>query len=247
MTEQIEGRNPVLESLRAGHEITKIYILKGEPSAPLREILGLASAKRIPVNPVELQVLNRMAVTNNHQGVIAVAAGWQYASLAAIKERAAQKNEPPFILLLDGVEDPQNLGSIIRTAEAAGVHGIVIPERRAVGLTATVARASAGAIEYMPVARVTNLTKTIDALKEEGLWFTGAEMDGGTQIYQSKLVGPMGLVVGGEGSGISRLVAEHCDQIVRLPMWGSINSLNVSVATGILLYEVRRQRLLETK
>jgi 23S rRNA (guanosine2251-2'-O)-methyltransferase len=246
-TEQIEGRNPVLEALRAGRPISKLYIASGEPTGPLRDILSQAHQKGIPVNTVDVQALNRISLTRNHQGVIAVAAGWKYASIAEIMNNAAQKGEPPFILILDGVEDPQNLGSIIRTAEAAGVHGIIIPERRAVGLTTTVGRASAGAIEYVPVARVTNLTKTIEDLKKLGLWFTGAEADGTIDFYQSNLKGPIGLVIGGESDGISRLVREHCDQIVRLPMWGKINSLNASVATGIVLYEIRRQRLLENK
>ncbi|TCL74302.1 23S rRNA (guanosine2251-2'-O)-methyltransferase [Hydrogenispora ethanolica] len=243
MADQIEGRNPVLEALRAGHEITKIYIQKNEtPSGPLREILGLAERQRIPLHPVDLPALNRMAQTRNHQGIIAVAAQWKYATLEQILERAAAKGEPPFLLFLDGVEDPQNLGSIIRTAEAAGVHGIIIPERRSAGLSGAVSRASAGAIEYVPVARVTNLTKTVEELKKAGIWFTGAEMDGKVEFQKADLTGPMGLVMGGEGKGISRLLAEHCDQIVRLPMWGRINSLNVAVATGIVLYEVRRQR-----
>ncbi len=243
MAEQIEGRNPILEALRANHELTKVYLLKNEaPTGPLREILGLIEKKKIPLHPVDAAALNRMSQTRNHQGIIALAADWKYATVDAILERATAKGEPPFILILDGVEDPQNLGSVIRTAEAAGVHGIIIPERRAVGLTATVARASAGAIEYVPVARVTNLTKTVDELKKGGMWFTGAEMDGKIDFQKADLTGPLGLVVGGEGKGVSRLLAEHCDQLVRLPMWGSINSLNVSVATGILVYEVRRQR-----
>lgn len=242
MAEQIEGRNPVLEAIRAGHHLNKIYILKTETSGPVRTIINAAQERGIPVNPVDVQVLNRMAVTRNHQGVIAVAAEWKYATVAEILKNATVKDEPAFILLLDGVEDPQNLGSIIRTAEAAGVHGIIIPERRAVGLTAAVSRASAGAIEYLPVARVTNLTRTIRELKKAGLWFTGVEMDGRVELDQADLSGPIGLVLGGEGRGISRLVAEECDQLVRLPMWGKVNSLNVSVAAGIVLYEVRRRR-----
>ncbi|MGE5582698.1 MAG: 23S rRNA (guanosine(2251)-2'-O)-methyltransferase RlmB [Bacillota bacterium] len=244
MAEQIEGRNPVMEALRAGHELVKIYMLKGQlNSGPLREINDQAAKKGIPVYQVDMEALNRMAVTRNHQGIIAIAAEWKYASLRDILIRAAQKPESPFLLLLDGVEDPQNLGSIIRTAEAAGVHGIIIPERRAAGLTSVVGRASAGAIEYIPVARVTNLTKTIEELKKENFWLTGVEMDGTVEFQQADLKGPIGIVMGGEGGGLSRLVREHCDQVVRIPMWGRINSLNVSVATGIVLYEVRRQRL----
>ncbi len=244
MAEQIEGRNPVLEALRAGHELVKIYLLKGQPnSGPLYEILNQANKKSIPVHQVEMAALNRMAVTKNHQGVIAIAAEWKYASIKDILSKAFQQSEPPLLLLLDGVEDPQNLGSIIRTAEATGVHGIIIPERRAAGLTAVVSRASAGAIEHILVARVTNLSKTIDDLKKDGLWFTGVEMDGDIEFQSSDLKGPIGIVIGGEGKGVSRLVREHCDQVVRIPMWGKVNSLNASVATGIILFEVRRQRL----
>jgi 23S rRNA (guanosine2251-2'-O)-methyltransferase len=246
-TEQIEGKNPVLEALRAKHPITKIYILKGETGGPARDITRLAEERQIPLYPMDGPALQRMATTRNPQGVIAVAAGWSYATIDDIFKNAEQKGEIPFILLLDGVEDPQNLGSIIRTAEAAGVHGIIIPERRAVGLTATVSRASAGAVEYVPVARVTNLTKTIDGLKTRGLWFSAAEMSGELEFDKADLTGPIGLVVGGEGNGVSRLVAEHCDQMIRLPMWGKVNSLNVSVAAGILLYEIRRQRSINTK
>lgn len=245
MAEQIEGRNPVLEALRAGHPLIKIFILKSENSGPVRTIIDAAKHKGVPISQVDSQVLDRMAVTRNHQGVIAVAAEWKYATLDNIIQNAAAKSEPPFIVILDGVEDPQNLGSIIRSAEAAGVHGIIIPERRAAGLTAAVSRASAGAVEYLPVARVTNLTRTIEELKKAGLWFTGIEMDGKVELHQADLGGPIGLVLGGEGKGISRLVAEACDQIVRLPMWGQVNSLNVSVASGIAFYEVRRVRSLK--
>ncbi|HEX3048337.1 MAG TPA: 23S rRNA (guanosine(2251)-2'-O)-methyltransferase RlmB [Bacillota bacterium] len=240
--EQIEGRNPVIEAIRSGHEISKIMIAKGELKRPINDLLALARGRGIPVNQVEGQVLDRLSVTKNHQGVIAVATAWKYASIDDILANAARKEEPPFILLLDGVEDPQNLGSIIRTAEAAGVHGIIIPARRAAGLSATVARASAGAVEHIPVARVANLTNTIEELKKAGLWFTGAEMEGTIELHKADLLGAIGVVMGSEGKGISRLVKEHCDQIIRLPMWGRINSLNVSVATGIILYEVRRRR-----
>jgi 23S rRNA (guanosine2251-2'-O)-methyltransferase len=242
MAEQIEGKKPVLEALRAGHAIVKIYILKGDWGGPFQEIIGLAHQKKIPVNQVDGKVLEHMAVTRNHQGIIAIAAEWKYAQMAEIMKNASDRNEPALLLLLDGIEDPQNLGSIIRTAEAAGVHGIIIPERRAVGLTAIVSRTSAGAIEHIPVARVTNLTKTIEELKQAGLWFTGADMGGDQVFYESDLSGPIGIVMGGEGKGISRLVKEHCDQMARLPMWGKVDSLNVSVAAGIMLYEVRRQR-----
>lgn len=244
MSEQIEGRNPVLEALRAGHPLIKVYLLKNEGSGPVRTIIDAACHKGVPISYIDSLALNKMAVTRNHQGVIAIAAEWKYAALDSILQRAAAKDEPPFLVILDGVEDPQNLGSIIRTAEAAGVHGLVIPERRAVGLTPAVSRASAGAVEHLPVARVTNLTRTIQELKKAGLWFTGIEMDGKVELYEADLKGPIGLVLGGEGRGISRLVAETCDQIVRLPMWGRVNSLNVSVASGIACYEVRRVRIL---
>ncbi|NLY76409.1 MAG: 23S rRNA (guanosine(2251)-2'-O)-methyltransferase RlmB [Firmicutes bacterium] len=242
MAEQIEGRNPVLEALRAGHPINKVYVFQNGKSGPMRTIIELARKKGIPVHPVAAQVLDRMAATRNHQGVIAVAAEWKYASIDQILHNSTLNNEPPLIVVLDGVEDPQNLGSIIRSAEAAGAHGIIIPERRAAGLTATVSRASAGAVEYLPIARVTNLTKTIRELKKAGLWFTGIETNGEIELYQADLSGAIGLVLGGEGRGISRLVAEECDQIVKLPLWGRVNSLNVSVAAGIALYEVRRVR-----
>jgi 23S rRNA (guanosine2251-2'-O)-methyltransferase len=241
MAEQIEGKNPVLEALRANHEIVKIYI-QSEVSGSFQDIMGLARQKKIPVTTVDTKVLDRMAASRNHQGVIAVAAEWKYAQIPDIFRRASERNEPPFILMLDGVEDPQNFGSIIRTSEAAGVHGIIIPERRSAGLTAVVSRASSGAIEHIPVARVTNLTKTMEELKKDGLWFTGADMDAAKVFHDSDLKGPIGVVMGGEGSGISRLVKEHCDQLVRLPMWGQVDSLNVAVATGVILYEVRRQR-----
>lgn len=247
MPEQIEGCNPVLEALRAGHPLNKIYLSKNENSGSVRTIIDAARHKGVPISYIDSRALDRIAVTRNHQGVIAVAAEWKYATLDSILQNAASKKEPPFLVILDGVEDPQNLGSIIRTAEAAGVHGIIIPERRAVGLTPAVSRASAGAVEYLPITRVTNLTRTMLELKEAGLWFTGIETDGKVELHQADLSGPIGLVLGGEGRGISRLVAETCDQIVRLPMWGRVNSLNVAVASGIAFYEVRRARSLRKK
>ena len=242
MAEQIEGKNPVLEALRANHEIVKIFILKGE-SGPFVEITGLAHHQKIPVTQVESKILDLMAHSRNNQGVIAIAAEWKYAQVDEILKKATDKNEPPFLLLLDGVEDPQNLGSIIRTAESAGVHGIIIPERRSAHFNGSGKQGLVRRFhEHIPIARVTNLTKTMVELKKEGLWFTGADMNAAVIFHESDLKGSMGIVIGGEGSGISRLVKEHCDQLIRLPMWGKINSLNVAVATGIMLYEVRRQR-----
>ena len=245
MPEQIEGRNPILEAFRADHEITKIFVLKGETSGPINDLLKIAHQKGIPVSQVDIQVLNRMTTHTESPGDYCSRSSMELRSIDEIMKKSSEKGEPPFLLMLDGIEDPQNFGSIIRTAEAAGVHGIIIQERRAVGLTAAVARASAGAIEHMPVVRVTNLSKTIETLKEQGIWFTGADVDGKIDFQKANLQGPIGLVVGSEGNGISRLVKEKCDQTVRLPMWGKLNSLNVSVATGVLVYEVRRQRSLE--
>lgn len=238
-TEQIEGRNPVLEALRAGRPLNKILVAR-DASGPLGPALAAARAAGIPVIRTDPALLDRMAKTRNHQGIIALAAPKQYASLAELLEAASASGRPPFLLLLDGVMDPQNLGALIRTAEAMGVNGVILPERRAAGLTAAVERASAGALEYMPVARVTNLTRTMSALKEHGYWLIGAEA--GTGHYGlPELERPAGLVLGGEDQGLHRLVREECDFLVSLPMYGRVNSLNVGAAGAILMHALAGQ------
>lgn len=238
---KIEGRNAVLEALRSGRSVDKIYVLMGAHDGPIQSILREAKKHDTIISYVSKERLNQISETGNHQGVIAIAASYGYASVEEILEKAKEKGEPPFILLLDGIEDPHNLGAILRTANLAGAHGIIIPKHRAVGLTATVAKTSAGAINYTPVAKVTNLGMTIDQLKKEGLWFVCADM-GGTRMYDLDLKGPIGLVIGNEGEGVSRLVREKCDFIASIPMKGDIDSLNASVAAGVLAYEIVRQR-----
>lgn len=238
----IEGRNPVLEAFRAGKTIDKVFILEGSQEGPIRSIVKEAKKSDAIVNYVKKDRLDTMSLTGKHQGVIAYAAAYDYASVEEILQVAKDKDEPAFIIILDGIEDPHNLGAIIRTAHLAGAHGIIIPKRRAVGLTATVARTSAGAINYLPVAKVTNLVNTVESLKEDGLWFVCADMDGEI-MYNMDLKGPIGLVVGNEGEGVSRLLKEKCDFITKIPMYGQIDSLNASVAAGVLTYEIVRQRL----
>ncbi len=238
---QIEGRNAVLEAYRSGRTIEKIYILKDSKDGPLHTILREAKKQETTVNFVNRERLDQISETGRHQGVIAVAAACGYVSVEEILERAKSRGEAPFIILLDGIEDPHNLGAIIRTANLAGAHGVIIPKHRAVGLTAAVARASAGAVNYTPVARVTNLVSAIEDLKKEGLWFACAAMDG-EAVYRRDLRGPIGLVIGSEGSGVSRLVRETCDFAVSIPMHGDIDSLNASVAAGVLAFEIVRQR-----
>ena len=238
---KIEGRNPVLEALRSGRSVDKIYVLMGAHDGPIQSILREAKKHDTIISYVSKERLNQISETGNHQGVIAIAASYGYASVEEILEKAKEKGEPPFIFLLDGIEDPHNLGAILRTANLAGAHGVIIPKHRAVGLTATVAKTSAGAINYTPVAKVTNLGMTIDQLKKEGLWFACADM-GGTRMYDLDLKGPIGLVIGNEGEGVSRLVREKCDFIASIPMKGDIDSLNASVAAGVLAYEIVRQR-----
>lgn len=238
---QIEGRNAVLEAYRSGRTIDKIYILKENKDGPLHTILREAKKQETTVNFVNRERLDQISETGRHQGVIAVAAACGYVPVEEILERAKSKGEPPFIILLDGIEDPHNLGAIIRIANLAGAHGVIIPKHRAVGLTAAVARASAGAVNYTPVARVTNLVSAIADLKKEGLWFACAAMDGAA-VYRQDLRGPIGLVIGSEGSGVSRLVREKCDFAVSIPMHGDIDSLNASVAAGVLAFEIVRQR-----
>lgn len=237
----IEGRNAVLEAFRAGKTIDKIFVLDGCQDGPIRTIVREAKKGDTILSFVAKERLDQMSETGKHQGVVAYAAAYGYAQVEDILNAARKKNEPPFVILLDGIEDPHNLGAIIRTANQAGVHGIIIPKRRAVGLTATAAKASAGAINYTPVAKVTNLVKTMEQLKEEGLWFVCADMDGGV-MYGQNLKGPIGLVIGSEGDGVSRLVKEKCDFVTKIPMFGDIDSLNASVAAGVLAYEVVRQR-----
>jgi len=238
----IEGRNAVIEAYRSGKTIDKLYILDGCQDGPIQTIKREAKKADTIVKFVTKERLDQMSTTGKHQGVIASCAAYEYAEVEDILKIAKEKGEAPFIILLDNIEDPHNLGAIIRTANLAGAHGVIIPKNRAVGLTATVARTSAGALNYTPVARVTNISKTIEDLKKEGMWFVCADM-GGTQMYQLDLKGPIGLVIGNEGDGVSRLVKEKCDMIATIPMKGDIDSLNASVAAGILAYEIVRQRL----
>lgn len=238
----IEGRNAVIEAFRSGKTVDKLYILDGCQDGPVMTIKREAKKNDTMVKYVTKERLDQMSQTGKHQGVIAVIAAYDYAEVEDILQKAREKGEAPFIFLLDNIEDPHNLGAIIRTANLAGAHGVIIPKNRAVGLTATVARTSAGALNYTPVAKVTNLSKTIEELKKEGMWFVCADM-GGTSMYQLDLKGPMGLVIGNEGDGVSRLVREKCDFIASIPMKGDIDSLNASVAAGVLAYEIVRQRL----
>ena len=239
---KIEGRNAVLEAFRSGKTIDKLFILEGCKDGPIQTITREAKKYDTIIHYVSKERMEQLSETKKHQGVIAMAAAYKYAELEDILENARQKGEAPFIILLDNIEDPHNLGAIIRTANLAGAHGVVIPKRRAVGLTGTVAKASAGAINYTPVAKVTNLTATIKELKEQGMWFVCADM-GGTKMYDLDLKGSIGLVIGNEGEGVSKLIKENCDFIASIPMKGDIDSLNASVATGVLAYEIVRQRL----
>lgn len=238
----IEGRNAVMEAFRSGKSIDRVYVLKGCQDGPINSILREARKHDTLVNFVAKERLDQMSETGKHQGVIASAAAYAYAEVEDMLKLAEEKGEPPFLFLLDDIEDPHNLGAIIRTANLAGAHGVIIPKRRAVGLTATVARTSAGALNYTPVAKVTNLSATIEELKEKGLWFVCADM-GGTTMYDLNLTGPIGLVIGNEGDGVSRLVKEKCDFVASIPMKGEIDSLNASVAAGVLAYEIVRQRI----
>ena len=239
---KIEGRNPVLEAFRSGKTVDKLFVLDGCQDGPVKSITREARKQDTIIHYVSKERLDQMSETHTHQGVIAICAAYKYAEVEDILEAARQKGEAPFIFLLDGITDPHNLGAIIRTANLAGAHGVIIPKNRAVGLTATVARTSAGAINYTPVAKVTNLGKTIEELKKQGLWFVCADM-GGEVMYRLNLKGPIGLVIGNEGDGVSSLVREKCDYIASIPMHGDIDSLNASVAAGVLAYEIVRQRL----
>lgn len=240
----IEGRNAVIEALRSGKPVDRIYILDGCQDGPVRTIVREAKKHDVIMNFVAKERLDQISETGKHQGVIAQAAAYEYSEVADILAKAAEKGEEPFIFLLDNIEDPHNLGAIIRTANLAGAHGVIIPKRRAAGLTATVAKTSAGALNYTPVAKVTNLVRTMEELKGKGIWFVCADMDGEV-MYRQDLTGPIGLVIGNEGEGVSRLVKEHCDFAASIPMKGDIDSLNASVAAGVLAYEIVRQRMKE--
>ncbi len=242
VSSRIEGRNPVLEAFRSGRTIDRLYVQEGCQDGPVKTILREAKKQDTMVQFVEKTRLNQMSESGKHQGVIAVAAACEYASVEDMLQAAEQKGEAPFLILLDNIEDPHNLGAVIRTADHAGAHGVIIPKRHAVGLTETVARTSAGAVNYVPVAKVQNLTRTILDLKKKGIWFACADMDGEV-MYRQDLTGPVGLVIGSEGKGVSRLVKESCDFTVSIPMKGATGSLNASVAAGILAYEIVRQRL----
>ena len=238
----LEGRNPVLEAYRSGKTIDRLFVLEGCHDGPVQTIIREANKKNTIINFVKKERLDSMSQTGKHQGVIAYVAAYDYAEVSDILEAAKAKGEPPFIIILDGIEDPHNLGAIIRTANLAGAHGVIIPKHNASGLTATVAKSSAGAINYTPVAKVTNISKTINELKKEGMWFVCAAADG-QEMYKLNLTGPIGLVICNEGKGVSRLVKDNCDLIAAIPMKGDIDSLNASVATGVLAYEIVRQRL----
>lgn len=239
---RIEGRNAVLEAFRSGRTIDKLYVLDHCQDGPVRSILREAKKHDTMIQYVQKDRLDQMSETGKHQGVIAVSAAYVYAEVSDILDAAAKKGEPPFVFLLDGIEDPHNLGAIIRTANLAGAHGVIIPKRRAVGLTPTVAKTSAGALNFTPVAKVTNLTAVMKELKEQGMWFVCADMDG-TAMYDLDLTGPIGLVIGSEGDGVSQLVRKNCDMTASIPMKGDIDSLNASVAAGVLAYEIVRQRM----
>jgi 23S rRNA (guanosine2251-2'-O)-methyltransferase len=238
----IEGRNEVIEALRSDRSIDRIYVQDGLHDGKLDTIRREAKKRGLRTDFVERRRLDEMSETGMHQGVIARAAAYDYAEIDDILAKAEENGETPFIFMLDGIEDPHNLGAMIRTANVCGAHGVIIPKERAVGLTATVARASAGALNYTPVAKVTNLVRAMEELKKRGLWFVGADMDGDV-MYEKDLRGPIGVVIGAEGKGLSKLVREACDFVVSIPMKGEISSLNASVAAGVLAYEIVRQRM----
>lgn len=238
---QIEGRNVVLEALRSQQSVDKLLVLEETKEGALLHLLKEGKKRGCIIQRVSKKRLDQISQTGRHQGVIAFVSSYPYMEVEEILERAKEKGEPPFLILLDGIEDPHNLGAIIRSANLAGAHGVILPKRRAVGITAVAARASAGAVAYTPVARVTNLSQTMEALKEQGIWFVCGDMKGDS-MYEVDLKGPIGLVMGNEGSGVSRLVKEHCDFFASIPMKGEIESLNVSVATGVLAFEISRQR-----
>lgn len=240
--DQVEGRNAVIELLESGRDINKIFVSNGEKNGSINKILALAKEKRVVITEVNRKKLEEMATTDNHQGVIAIVPPFEYCDIDDILECAKDRQEDPFILILDGIEDPHNLGAIIRTAETAGVHGVIIPKRRAAGVNSTVAKVAAGAVEHMNIARVNNINEAIRHLKENGVWICGTDIDTNTYYYNQDLTGPLGVVIGSEGFGMGKLVKENCDFLVKIPMKGKITSLNASVSTGIVVYEAVRQR-----
>ena len=241
--DQVEGRNSVIELLESGKDINKIFIEKGEKHGSIHKIIAMAKEKRVIIVEKEKRQMEKMAQNKNYQGVIALVPPFEYCEIEDILDKAKEKNEEPFVLILDGIEDPHNLGSIIRTAETAGVHGVIIPKRRAVGVNSTVAKVSAGAVEHMLVARVTNITDAIEKLKKEGVWICGTDINTEKYYYEQDLTGPIGIVIGNEGSGMSNKVTKNCDFLVKIPMKGKVTSLNASVSAGIVIYETLKQRL----
>ena len=242
MEDQVEGRNSVTELLKSGKDINKLYVQKGEKHGSINEIIKLAKQNKVVITELDRAKLDQMSESHNHQGVIAIVPPYEYCDVDDILEYAKSKNESPFVLILDGIEDPHNLGSIIRTAECSGVHGIIIPKRRSVQVNATVNKTSAGAAQYVKVARVNNLTETIKYLKENDVWIYGTDIEGKCYYNEQKYNGGVAIVIGSEGFGMSRLIKENCDFLVKIPMVGKINSLNASVSAGILMYEVFNQR-----
>lgn len=245
--DQVEGRNAVLELLESGKDINKIFVEKGEKHGSIHKIIAIAKERRIIIVEKEKRQMQEMAQNQNYQGVIAIVPPFEYCEIEDILEEAEKRNEDPFVLILDGIEDPHNLGSIIRTAETAGVHGVIIPKRRAVSVNSTVNKASAGAVEHMKIARVTNISDAIEELKKAGLWVCGTAVDTNKYYYNQDLTGPIGIVIGNEGSGMSEKVRKNCDFLVKIPMKGKVTSLNASVSTGIVIYEALKQRLNKMK
>ena len=241
--DQVEGRNSVLELLESGRDINKIFVTRGEKHGSINKIIAIAKERKIIIVEKDKKQMDEMAQQENYQGVIAIFPPFEYVEVDDILKIAEEKNEEPFILILDGIEDPHNLGSIIRTAETAGVHGIIIPKRRAAAVNSTVNKASAGAVEHMPIARVTNISETIEKLKRSGLWICGTDVNTNKYYYNQDLTGPLGIVIGNEGNGISDKVKKNCDFTVKIPMKGKIQSLNAAVSTGIVVYEAVKQRL----
>ena len=245
--DQVEGRNSVIELLESGKDINKIFITRGEKHGSINKIISMAKQRKIIIVEKDKKQMDSMAKVQNYQGVIAQVPPFEYCEVEDILEYAKSKNEDTFLLILDGIEDPHNLGSIIRTAETAGVHGVIIPKRRAAAVNSTVNKVSAGAVEHMKIARVTNISDTIEKLKKDGLWICGTDVNTNKYYYEQDLTGPIGIVIGNEGSGMSKLVTKSCDFLVKIPMLGKVTSLNASVSTGIVLYEAVKQRKMKTK